>query len=133
MNKNKTRARPEPAGVGGVNILSELWDTPNFLLLMLETFGIEFVDQDDSLISATPVFIRCSYEAAMKIGESDIFKVELCGDDLWRIKLQGVNYPHDADDYWVPWSVKNRKEQLTRKAELWLDMVIESSHMDKRR
>lgn len=108
-----------------------LWDNSNFFILLLDSLGIEIVNDRGTILPTSPIYLKCSFKVAQKVSKSSRFKVELCAEDIWRISYAGVEYPVPDDGSWIPWVLHQKKEAPTLRAELWLDMMIEDSYLRK--
>lgn len=109
----------------------ELWDSSYFFILLLDSIGIEIVNDRGTILPTSPTYLKCSFEVAQKVSKSSHFKVELIEGDIWRISYAGVDYPVPDDGSWIPWALHQRKEAPTLRAERWLDMMIEDSYLRK--
>ena len=107
---------------------SDLWDGPNVLLLMLDALDVEIISETGFVTIAAPMDVKCSVDSATKLSKSQYFKVELLDENIWRISLDRFEYPFVDDSKMIPWTVENRKEAPTRKAEEWAEMIIENSN-----
>ncbi len=133
MINNETERTEIPSRVGDKNTAesehSKMWDNPSILILFLDSLGLEIINDTGYLSLAGPLYVRCKIEIAQKIRKSMHFDVGLCGDDIWRISIAGMDHPLIDDPNMISWMVENRKEFPTRRAEAWLDMVIEDSYV----
>jgi hypothetical protein len=129
-NKSKRTKMPQ---VGNKNTEEpeqlQMWDNPAMLILFLDSFGLEIINDTGYLPLDGPLYVKCNFEIAKRIQKSFHFNVALCGDNIWRISLDGMDHHIDDDPNMISWEVENRKEFPTRKAEEWLDMVIEYSNV----
>lgn len=136
MNKNqkeiKTSAVLEKVDAldSQIRELNEFWDPTSFFVLFLGALGVEIVGDENSLQHFTPIYIRCTYDMALKLGKCDTFKIELCGNNFWRVKLECVNYAPQNDPDWMPMSIYDKKEPIADSAALWLDLMIQTSCVD---
>ncbi len=109
------------------------WDSSYFFILLLDSLGIEIVNDRGTILPTSPIYLKCSFEVAQKVSKSFHFKVELYGEDIWRISYAGVDYPVPDDGTWIPWVLHQKKEAPTLRAEHWLDMMVEDSYLRKRK
>ena len=128
--KNETH-KSETDQLGQEKEQQELWDNSNFFILLLDSLGIEIVNDSGTILPTSPTYFKCSFEVAQKVSKSSRFKVELIEEDIWRISYAGVDYPVPDDGSWIPWVLHQKKEALTLRAERWLDMMVEDSYLRK--
>jgi hypothetical protein len=108
---------------------SKMWDNPSMLILLMDAMGLEIIKDTEYLPLAGPIYVKCEIEIAQKLRKSFHFDVGLCGDNVFRISLDRMDHPLGDDPSMIALMIANRKEFPTRKAEHWLDMVIEDSYV----
>jgi hypothetical protein len=108
---------------------TKMWDNPSILILFLDSMGLEIISDSGCLPLAGPLYVKCNIEIAHQLRKSLHFDVGLCGDNIWKISLTGMDHPLCDDPNMISWMVENRKEYPTRRGEAWLDMIIEESYV----
>jgi hypothetical protein len=108
---------------------TKMWDNPSMLILLLDSMGLEIIKDTGYLPLAGPLYVKCDIEIAQKLRKSFHFNIGLYGDNIFRISLETMDSPQGDDPSMVSWMLENRKEIPTRRAEHWLDMVIEDTYV----
>ena len=73
--KNETH-KSETDQLGQEKEQQELWDNLNFFILLLDSLGIEIVNDREKILPTSPTYLKCSFEVAQKVSKSSHFKVE---------------------------------------------------------
>ncbi len=101
--------------------------TSSLYILLLEALGLEIIKDRPSQSLTTPFYIRCSYEQALKINKNYRFNTKICGENTWKIGIEGIDNRDLADDHLIPSTAEDRKEDQTKKAEEWIDILIDAA------
>jgi hypothetical protein len=109
----------------------EFWDDPSMIILMMDALGVEIISETGYLPVAAPFYIKGSFKSAKKLSKSQNFDVVLCAENIWRIGLKGFDYPFIDDFHMIPLLAETRKQEPTKRAEEWADMMREISEFDR--
>jgi hypothetical protein len=132
LDSSKSKRTETLTKVGDLNTSesehSKMWDNPSMLILFLDAMGLEIINDTGYMPLAGPLYVKCDIEIAQKLRKSFHFNIGLYSDNIFRISLETMDSRQGDDPSMVYWMLENRKEIPTRRAEDWLDMVIEDSY-----